>query len=160
MTLLVNYTLLPYFVATPPEKDRRNFLKKLVERIGIDRSVLVDFVVTDVDTKKLSHNFLNFLGDQVYTELVENDDSPVELADGRRIGKLTVKDSCIGKFSVRFETNNLTGEYNVRSTLELLVSETGNNLQNLNAEEYRSRIVDVFHTLKTCYGITADFSTI
>lgn len=130
----------------------------LTERIGIDRSVLCDFDVTAVDTKQLSKAVAK---KGQYASLINDKRSPIELADGSRIGKLVVKDQRIGKLSVSFERNQLQdGRTYVRSRLELTVSAGQNNLQNLTSAEYLLRIQEVFDLLEHEYGITADYSGI
>lgn len=128
----------------------------LQERIGIDRSVLCNFEVLKVDTEKLKNN----IGEKIYTKVVYDDKSPVELDNGKRIGKLVIKDSQIGKLTVSFEKNNLNGKQYVNSSLEMMVSGDNNNIQNLNAAEYQTRIIDVFDELEDRYGVTVDYSTI
>lgn len=107
----------------------------LLERIGIDRSVLCDFIVLRVDTEKLKNNIQNE-GEKTYSKIVYDDKSPVELENGKRVGKLVIKDSRIGKLTVSFEKNNLSGKQYVNSSLELMVSADNNNIQNLNTAEY------------------------
>ena len=133
---------------------------ELVERIGIDRSVLCDFIVLKVDTEKLKSNIQNDFGEKVYTNIVYDDKSPVELENGKRVGKLIIKDSRIGKLTVSFEKNNLSGREYVNSSLELMVSEDNNNIQNLDTAEYQTRIIDVFNALEERYGVIVDYSTI
>lgn len=131
----------------------------LLERIGIDRSVLCDFIVLRVDTEKLKNNIQNE-GEKTYSKIVYDDKSPVELENGKRVGKLVIKDSRIGKLTVSFEKNNLSGKQYVNSSLELMVSADNNNIQNLNTAEYQTRIIDVFNELEERYGVIVDYSTI
>ena len=129
----------------------------LLERIGIDRSVLCDFIVLRVDTEKLKNNIQNE-GEKTYSKIVYDDKSPVELENGKRVGKLVIKDSRIGKLTVSFEKNNLSGKQYVNSSLELMVSADNNNIQNLNTAEYQTRIIDVFNELENRYGVIVDYS--
>lgn len=131
----------------------------LLERIGIDRSVLCDFIVLGVDTEKLKNNIQNE-GEKSYSKIVYDDKSPVELENGKRVGKLVIKNSRIGKLTVSFEKNNLSGKQYVNSSLELVVSADNNNIQNLNTAEYQTRIIDVFNELEERYGVIVDYSTI
>jgi hypothetical protein len=131
----------------------------LLERIGIDRSVLCDFIVLRVDTEKLKNNIQNE-GEKSYSKIVYDDKSPVELENGKRVGKLVIKNSRIGKLTVSFEKNNLSGKQYVNSSLELMVSADNNNIQNLNTAEYQTRIIDVFNELEERYGVIVDYSTI
>ena len=61
---------------------------------------------------------------------------------------------------IAFNRMNVTGEYGIHSSLELIISDSGNNVQNLNTEEYQARITDVFDYLEREYGIKADYSTL
>lgn len=131
----------------------------LLERIGIDRSVLCDFIVLRVDTEKLKNNIQNE-GEKSYSKIVYDDKSPVELENGKRVGKLVIKNNRIGKLTVSFEKNNLSGKQYVNSSLELMVSADNNNIQNLNTAEYQTRIIDVFNELEERYGVIVDYSTI
>lgn len=132
---------------------------KLLERIGIDRSVLCDFIVLKVNTEKLKNNLRNE-GEKSYSKIVYDDNSPVELENGQRVGKLVIKDGRIGNLTVSFEKNNLSGQQYVNSSLELMVSPGNNNIQNLNVIEYQTRIIDVFNELEDRYGVIVDYSTI
>lgn len=132
----------------------------LVERIGIDRSALFDFLIQEVDTEKIENHAKQGKNGKSYTKIVYDDNSPIELPNGKRIGKLVIKDQYIGKLTVSFERNNLNGGEYVNSSLELMVSGGNNNLQNLNTMEYQARIIDVFQVLAEEYGVIADYSTI
>lgn len=132
----------------------------LVERIGIDRSALFDFLIQEVDTEKIENHAKQGKNGKSYTKIVYDDNSPIELPNGKRVGKLVIKDQYIGKLTVSFERNNLNGGEYVNSSLELMVSGGNNNLQNLNTMEYQARIIDVFQVLAEDYGVIADYSTI
>ena len=134
---------------------------KFLERIGIDRSALFDFILQSVDTNKIEKciKFGSSSG-KSYVKVEYDNNSPIELSDGKRIGKLIIKDQYIGKLTVSFEKNNLNGQKYVSSSLELMVSGGSNNLQNLDVMEYQTRIIDVFQFLADEYGVVADYSTI
>lgn len=132
----------------------------LVERIGIDKSALFDFLIQEVDTEKIENHAKQGKNGKSYTKIVYDDNSPIELPNGKRVGKLVIKDQYIGKLTVSFERNNLNGGEYVNSSLELMVSGCNNNLQNLNTMEYQARIIDVFQVLAEDYGVIADYSTI
>ena len=133
--------------------------KELKERIGIDRSVLCDFTILDIIQSKLEAATATNSKNQ-YSKLSYDNRSPIRLSNGKGIGKLIVKDKQIGKLTISFEKNNLNGQKFIRSNLEMTISSNGNNLQNLNAEEYRTRIRDIFELLENTYGIIVDYSTI
>lgn len=130
------------------------------ERIGIDRSVLCDFLIQEVDTEKIEKCTLKDRGNKSYAKVVFDEKSPIKLSNGKGIGKLVIKNQYIGKLTVSFEKNNLNGQEYVNSSLELMVSGGSNNLQNLNTMEYQARIIDVFQVLADEYGVIADYSTI
>ena len=132
----------------------------LIERIGIDRSALFDFQIIGVDTEKIEKHVKQGKNGRSYTKIVYDDKSPIELPNGKRIGKLVIKNQYIGKLTVSFERNNLDGEEYVNSSLELMVSGGNHNLQNLNTMEYQARIIDVFQVLAEEYGVEVDYSTI
>ena len=131
----------------------------LQERIGIDRSVLCDFIIQEVDTDKIEKS-AKTNSNKSYAKAVYDDNSPIELSNGKKIGKLVIKDPHIGKLTVAFEKNNLNGQNHINSSLELMVSSGNNNLQNLNTMKYQARIIDVFQILADRYGVVADYSTI
>lgn len=132
----------------------------LVERIGIDRSVLCNFNVLEVDEKKFKNAAQNQFGEKVYSQIMYDDQSPIKLYDGRGVSKLVIKHSRIGKFMVSFEKNNLSGREYIKSSLELMVSEDANNVQNLNSVEYQARISNVFKELDEKFGLKIDYSSI
>lgn len=132
----------------------------LVERIGIDRSVLCNFNVLEVDEKKFKNAAQNQFGEKVYSQIMYDDQSPIKLDDGRGVSKLVIKHSRIGKFMVSFEKNNLSGREYIKSSLELMVSEDANNVQNLNSVEYQARISNVFKELDEKFGLKIDYSSI
>ena len=119
----------------------------LVERIGIDRSVLCNFNVLEVDEKKFKNAAQNQFGEKVYSQIMHDDQSPI-------------KHSRIGKLMVSFEKNNLSGREYIKSSLELMVSEDANNVQNLNSVEYQARISNVFKELDEKFGLKIDYSSI
>ena len=133
---------------------------ELTERIGIDRSVVCDFILQSIDKELIDTKAKSSKGSKSYVKLVYDGNSPIELADGSRVSELVIKDKYLGKFSVKFAKNNLNDTYKVNSSLELMVSGNNNNLQNLNTFEYQARIIDVFNYLAEHYGVIADYSTI
>ncbi|MFA9424512.1 MAG: hypothetical protein ACERLG_13110, partial [Sedimentibacter sp.] len=124
----------------------------LIKRVGIDRSVLYDFPLISLDANKLT-SFKN-----VQFELNEN--SPILLESGERLGKLVIIDKFLGRMKVEFNYSNLHNKHFINTTLELMVSGSDNNLQNLNTEEYKDRIKAVFDYLENTYTIKADYSKI
>lgn len=133
---------------------------ELQERIGTDLSVLYDFKLQDVDAEKMKELIKNQFS-KSYARIIYSDDSPIILPDGRKIQNLTIKDEDLGKFTVTFSKNNLTKRNYLNTSLEMQISNSArSNLQNLNVQEYRERIDEVFHILDEKYGIKADYSSI
>jgi len=132
-------------------------MTKLNQRVGIDRTTLFNF-----DVKRVFADKMNACRGVVgrYASITYDSNSPIVLEDGKRIGKLIVKDSRFGKLSVSVEKNNLDGTQIQNTKLELTVSEGQKNLQNLSASEYQQRIAQVFQILSDEYGIIADYSSI
>jgi len=97
-----------------------------------------------------------------HTELVFNNDSPIELPDGKRIGRLIIKDPHMGKLSITFRQNNLDSfeNYICDSKLELLAFSEDVNEYNLSVGQYFDRIQEVFEYLKKDYGVEADYESV
>ena len=132
---------------------------QLIERIGIDRSVLYDFIIRYIDGKRFERK-INFNKKNNYFCMVEYDDSsPIVLSNGNRLKKLIIIDKKIGILCAKFRKNNLNGNYFLDCSLELSVDDY-HNLQNLTADEYRGRIINVFTYLEEEYGIYTNFESI
>lgn len=143
-------------------KHLPEYLPLLVEQIGVDRSVLYEFVVRGIDAEKLQKMIadLDLNQESRYVAFTYDDRSPVVLSDGNHLSRLIVRDKDFGQLTVLFEQNNLNGRKYINAKLELMVSAAGNNIQNLTAEQYKVRVADVFQMLRVMYGIDVDFSTI
>lgn len=137
-------------------------LPELVQRIGIDRTVLFEFLVRSVNEDVLCRTVADFGINETdrYVSVTYDDKSPIVLEDGKHLAKLEVRDHRFGRISVSFTRNNLNGRQYTDAKLELMVSDTGNNVQNLTSDEYKLRVADVFQLLKIEYGIDVDFSEI
>ena len=131
----------------------------LKEQIGIDRSVLYDFNVIDVDVLKLAAAPTGKDTGR-YANIVYDDLSPVVTSTGRHVGKLLVKDPKFGKLILSFEKNNLTNLHYVKCKLEMTVTSDLANLQNLDAESYKTHVNSVFDMLEQDYGIKIDHSSV
>lgn len=129
-------------------------LLKLNERIGIDRTIIDGFELKTVNMEKLKYQEQQ--GAKISLKCNEN--SPMRLND-TGLQELTIEDNFIGEFSLRCDLNGITGEYKINNTLAPMVSPK-NNLQNLNAEEYKKRIADIFEYIYTKYGVEVDTSNI
>lgn len=123
----------------------------LIERIGIDKSTISGFSISSIDDEKFRQKAKQEKGKMWFTE---NPDSNVELQDHKRIGELVVKSKDIGELHIKYRKNNITRSGEVTATLNMLSHNDGNNLQNMTCEEYKKRIVDIFKTLESDYGVT------
>ena len=105
------------------KKERRKIITELNERIGIDRSVLYNFEVEipSINVQKIESQAKKRKNStKSYIRIVYDDNSPLQLLDGKRIGKLEIKDTDIGKLTISFYKNNLHGSKCSQSTLELM----------------------------------------
>lgn len=140
-------------------KNLNDIAENLNERIGIDKSIVYDFVLSSIDIDRLNYK-ATYNSNWQYVELSRDDKSLLVLEDGTHLGKLLIKDKKIGKMTISFGKIGLTGHYGIRSSLELTVSGSGNNVQNLSTKEYQARITDVFDYLASEYGVVADYSSL
>lgn len=138
-------------------------MQNLIERAGIDRTVICSFALKSINSE-LMRNEQNNGVDITLDSCVDHeiglhvpDNATEQLAGIKRL-KLSTND--VGDLSIEWYKNNLTGQQYPQCRLALNISNDGNNLQNLNALEYRQRIRDVFYTLKYKYGIIVDYSTV
>lgn len=143
-------------------KHLPEYLPLLVEQIGVDRTVLYEFTVRDIDAESLQRKIADFGQNEEgrYVSVAYDQRSPVVLSDGRHLSHLVVRDKDFGQLTVSFEQNNLNGRQYVKAKLELMVSAAGNNIQNLTAVQYKTRVEDVIQMLRIMYGIDIDASTI
>lgn len=127
----------------------------LIERIGIDKSTISGFSLLSIDDKKFKEQARSDKGKMWYTL---NEQSCIELTDGRKIGELAIKAKDVGEFHIKYKKNNVTGSGRIVANLKLLTHDNGNNFQNMTCKEYRARIADVFETLEVKYGVRCDFT--
>ena len=90
-------------------------------------------------------------------DLMLNDKSPIKMDNRQKIGKLTIKDSKIGRVDIQYKKNPVTREFYVSNSLKLTISADGNNLQNLTADEYRARVKEAFDHLDAIYGVKVNY---
>ena len=128
-------------------------MEKLKERIGIDKTVICEIAIKKIDKDKLRKKSLQ---DGIYVNFVENEKSPIITQDGICVSELEIKDDSIGRLLIKHKQNNLTKKEMIICRMELLISGTKSNLQNLNADEYKSRVAQVFKKLENEYGIIID----
>lgn len=138
-------------------------MQNLIERAGIDRTVICSFALTGINSELMRNEQNN--GVDITLDPCIDHETGLHVPDnatGELVGikKLTLTADDVGKLEIAWFTNNLKNQQYALSTLALNVSNDGNNLQNLNTLKYKQRIRDVFYTLKYKYGIIIDYSTV
>ena len=136
------------------------FQVPLIERVGIDRSIITGFGITAIDIDRFKQGRDESLAN-ASIDIVPDDLTGLHIAEvttGELIGlkKLTLNAYDVGDLRIAWERNNLSGQQYSHCRLSLNVSNDGNNLQNLTAREYRNRIAEVFATLEAKYGLYID----
>lgn len=125
---------------------------ELIERIGIDKTVITNFKINYIDI-----TYLNCMG----IEFITDNSSLLQSGNGIGIAKLKITDKFFGKLVCGMTNANAKKIYKPYVKLELIVSEN-NNLQNLTVSEYKQRISQTFDYIKEKYGIIIgyDFNTL
>ena len=122
--------------------------KKLIEKIGIDRSEIKGFVIKILDFTKLRKH--------KNVDLEERGEIEHTLEDGSRFVKLRIKDNVLfGTFFAGMRKRN--GGYVLDTFMDITIGddETGN-LNNVSIEEYINRIEDICQYLYEEYGVLVD----
>lgn len=117
----------------------------LTEQVGIDKSTISGFILSSIDQKKFDAKAETSKG-KIYC--IENDQSKIELRDGRRIGELKVEARDIGKLHIKYIDGK---EY---TSWQILASDDDNNLKNMSCQEYKERLSAVAEKLEINYGVT------
>lgn len=132
-------------------------IPNLKERAGIDRSIICSFGLEAVDMAKLKQATAYSEGEYVLdTTVAERTGLHVpnkNTGELMSIKKLSLTARDIGTLSFEWYSNHLTKKDYPQAKLAINVSNNGNNLQNLNCNEYRERINEVFNTLEHKYGL-------
>lgn len=124
----------------------------LIERIGIDKSVITGFSLRNIDDELFGKKQKEVKGTMYY---VPSDWSDLKIKDGRRIGELRIDDRDIGNLHMKSTADGSSGEIRTIATLNVF-TETKNNFQNMNCLEYQQRIVRIFNKLRDEYGVDID----
>lgn len=134
--------------------------KELIERIGIDKTVLTNIKLIDIDLSKFKRMQQESNGKKF--AIIEFDDkSPIIIghqhdgSDWMHIKRLQIKDKKVGQLNIEYRKTTLDNQYHVISSLHVNASDT-NNLQNLDAYGYRQRIKAVVKAYNDLYGIKID----
>lgn len=138
-------------------------MQNLIERAGIDRTVICSFALTGINTDLMQYERNN--GANISLDQCADHETGLHIPDittGELVSikKLTLTADDVGKLEIAWFKNQLINQQYALSTLALNVCNDGNNLQNLNALEYKQRVRDVFYALKYKYGIIIDYSTV
>lgn len=119
----------------------------LIERIGIDKSVITGFTLRNIDDDLFEKKQKEVKGTMYYVPSVWSD---LKIKDGRRIGELRIDDKDIGNLYMKSTGDGSSGEIRTIATLNVF-TETKNNFQNMNCLEYQQRIVRIFNKLRDEY---------
>lgn len=126
--------------------------QKLIERIGIDKTVLGNIKLLDIDVERFQRRQQE-LEKKQYAILETFED-----AEGKKqIRKLLIKDKLLGQLAIEHKKTNLDGKYRTVTSLHI-ISENGNNLQNMDVASYYKRIREVVAGYQNLYGIQLDIS--
>lgn len=136
--------------------------KELIERIGIDKTVLTNLKLIDIDLSKFQMQQEQEASNSKKFAIIEFDDkSPIIIghqhdgSDWMHIKRLQIKDKRVGQLNIEYRKTTLDNQYHVISSLHVNASDT-NNLQNLDAYGYRQRIKAVVKAYNDLYGIQID----
>lgn len=122
--------------------------KKLLEKIGIDRSEIKGFVIKHIDFAKLK------MHKNVFLE--EKGDIEHRFKDGTSFVKLRIKDNVwFGTFFVGVRKKNVG--YILDTYMDITIGDKENgNLNNVTVEQYKSRIQFICQYLDEKYGVCVD----
>lgn len=136
--------------------------KELIERIGIDKTVLTNIKLTDIDLSKFQMQQEQEASNSKKFAIIEFDDkSPIIIghqhdgSDWMHIKRLQIKDKKVGQLNIEYRKTTLDNQYHVITSLHVNASDT-NNLQNLDAYGYKQRIKAVVKAYDDLYGIKID----
>lgn len=124
----------------------------LIEKIGIDKTVITNFTINTLDIKYLK---------SIKVDIITDDNSLLKTNDNIGIRILKLTDSYFGKLECGMTNANPKKIYMAYTKLTLSVSNY-DNLQNLSVCEYKQRINQVFKYIKDKYKIDIiyDFQTL
>ena len=124
----------------------------LIEKIGIDKTVITNFTINTLDIKYLK---------SIKVDIITDDNLLLKTNDNIGIRILKLTDSYFGKLECGMTNANPKKIYMAYTKLTLSVSNY-DNLQNLSVCEYKQRINQVFKYIKDKYKIDIiyDFQTL
>lgn len=144
------------------EKKAVKQKKELIERVGIDKTVLTNIKLIDIDLSKFQMQQEQEASNSKKFAIIEFDDkSPIIIghqhdgSDWMHIKRLQIKDKKVGQLNIEYRKTTIDNQYHVITSLHVNASDT-NNLQNLDAYSYRQRINAVVKAYNDLYGIQID----
>lgn len=127
------------------------------DNVGIDLSEIINFSLINLNTSIIDRVIDgDSIGKRRNVELVVDSDSPFKCDNGKGVGRLTIKDSNVGYFEIKYVLNK-DSTYICKSKL-IMKNSNGHNLKNLNAAEFKERVRQVFDYIENQYGIQVCFS--
>lgn len=142
------------------EKKAVKQKKELIERVGIDKTVLTNIKLIDIDLSKFKRMQQESNGKKF--AIIEFDDkSPIIIGhqhdgnDWMHIKRLQIKDKKVGQLNIEYRKTTLDNQYHVITSMHVNASDS-NNLQNLDAYGYKQRIKAVVKAYNDLYGIQID----
>lgn len=143
-------------------EEKKAVKQELIERIGIDKTVLTNIKLIDIDLVKFKKMQQEQESNSKKFAIIEFDDkSPIIIghqhdgSDWMHIKRLQVKDKKVGQLNIEYRKTTLDNQYHVITSLHVNASDT-NNLQNLDAYGYKQRIRAVVKAYDDLYGIKID----
>lgn len=141
-------------------EEKKAVKQELIERIGIDKTVLTNIKLINIDLSKFKRMQQESNGKKF--AIIEFDDkSPVIIghqhdgSDWMHIKRLQIKDKRVGQLNIEYRKTTIDNQYHVITSLHVNASDT-NNLQNLDAYGYKQRIKAVVKAYNDLYGIQID----
>lgn len=126
--------------------------QELIERIGIDKSILKGFALVSADyelLQKMKGNIRNL--DSPATDIKTLIDTA---ANGTETREIIINDKFYGLLKIKVDCENK----HITSSLQLSATNGRNNIQNLSAAEYKERLQNAIKHFKAVYRLELDFS--
>lgn len=127
-------------------------------KIGIDRTVLCNISVAEVDMDKLMDacKRINDTGSSA-TKIQLLEGTPT-VVPGHNIRKISICDKRYGQLTIQSKRNYHTKQVKIASEFQLSPADNGNNLKNLSVHEFKSRIQAAVQHYNASYGLKLDVS--
>lgn len=127
-------------------------------KIGIDRTVLCNVSITEVDMVKLTDAFkhINDSGSSA-TKIQLLEGTPTVVPE-HNIRKISICDKRYGQLTIQSKRNYQTQQVTIASEFQLSPVDNGNNIKNLSVCELKSRIRAAVKHYNAFYGLKLDVS--